>query len=88
MAIQNGAAAKSPDIDTSRAIDTPELLTRLAEDLKARSGSDLPLSCFIEQVKMQLSRTSENDNHDPAHDATAQAAQHSSDCFKAWAMPE
>jgi hypothetical protein len=93
MAIASGAAAKTTDIeDYSRAVDTPELITRLAEDLKDRSGSDLPLSCFIEQVRMQLAGGSPADLARAALDRAAKRRKasdyESSDCFKAWAMPD
>lgn len=54
MTIQSGSPASTDVQETSRTIDTSEFLTRIAEKLRTKSGSDLPLSCFIEQVKLQL----------------------------------
>ena len=93
MAIAGGAAARTADIeDFSRAIDTPEFIRRLAEELKDKSGSDLPLSCFVEQVRMQLAGGSPADIARAMSDRVGRPASasvyESSDCFKAWAMPE
>jgi hypothetical protein len=92
MAMESDAAVKTADADESlRTIDTPEFIHRLAEDMRVKSGSDLPLSCFIEQVKMQLAGKSRKDMANVAdhitHLASASKYQ-SSDCFRSWAMPE
>lgn len=81
----NVASAGLPD----RAIQSEELIKRMAEDLRAKSGSDLPLSCFIEQVKMQLTSRplSANGNVAPSLAASKSPADASA-LFKAWAMPE
>jgi hypothetical protein len=86
MTIQNGTSAAAGVQEPSRPIDTPELLNRLAEALKAKSGSDLPLSCFVEQVKLQLAggRSPE----ELAHRTKGQDNRAPTDCFRAWAMPE
>jgi hypothetical protein len=78
---------------TDRAIDTPEFVRRLAEEQRVKSGSDLPLSCFIEQVKMQLKGLPANDvaRMAPgriAKRAAANQAHQTSELFQAWAMPE
>jgi len=84
------SSAATPDTD--RAIDTPEFIRRLAEDQRVKSGSDLPLSCFIEQVKMQLKGRPATDVARTAPDRIAKRAvspaHHTSELFHAWAMPE
>ena len=45
MAVQNQVTEVSKDQKLSRAVDSPEFIIRLAEDMRIRSGSDLPLSC-------------------------------------------
>ena len=83
----NIAHSGSPD----RAIGANELIKRMAEDLRIKSGSDLPLSCFIEQVKMQLAgrAPAANSGTVPSIAANARTTRyHSSDLFRAWAMPE
>ncbi|MDE1991634.1 MAG: hypothetical protein KGI75_03990 [Rhizobiaceae bacterium] len=92
MAVQNEAVQAVGEQKLSRAVDTPEFITRLAEDMRVRSGSDLPLSCFIEQVRMQLAGKSPAEaarmaSERPARQAVV-AKYQSSDCFRAWAMPE
>jgi hypothetical protein len=92
MAMRSGTAAKTADIDNDYHLDSPEFINRLAENMKTESGSDLPLSCFVEQVKMQLAAGSSADFARTAPDRIARRApasdSESSDCFKAWAMPD
>ncbi|PCK88541.1 hypothetical protein CPT32_02825 [Rhizobium sophoriradicis] len=87
MTTQSGSPASTDVQETFRAIDTPEFLIRIAEKLRAKSGSDLPLSCFIEQVKLQLAggKSPEELQKDAANSNTPS---HLSDCYKAWAMPD
>jgi hypothetical protein len=86
--MQGGPSAKTNDSDNPHS-NNLEFLTRLAEELRAKSGSDLPLSCFVEQVKMQLAHGSTPENLIAEADrAASHSAPASSDCFKAWAMPE
>jgi hypothetical protein len=90
--MRSGAAAKTADIDNEHYIDSPEFINRLAENMKAESGSDLPLSCFVEQVKMQLAGGSIVDlaraTSDRLKRQASASSYESSDCFKAWAMPD
>jgi hypothetical protein len=91
MTILSGSAASIDIPETSRAIDTPAFLNRLAEDLRTKSGSDLPLSCFIEQVKLQLAcgkSPEELQREVTRESANSNAYYQSSDCYKAWAMPD
>ena len=92
MAIRNQVAEAANEQKLSRTVDTPEFIVRLAEDMRIRSGSDLPLSCFIEQVRMQLAGKSPSDvarmvSDRPARQTPVPKYQ-SSDCFKSWAMPD
>ncbi|QND47790.1 hypothetical protein HB780_19170 [Rhizobium lusitanum] len=92
MAVQNQTAETANEQKLSRSVDTPEFIVRLAEDMRIRSGSDLPLSCFIEQVRMQLAGKSPGEIASMAADRPARQAPapryQSADCFKAWAMPD
>lgn len=93
MAMESSAVKNSADADdVSRNIDTPEFINRLAEDMRAKSGSDLPLSCFVEQVRMQLSGKSPADLIRIAANSSRPQATvptyETSDCFRAWAMPD
>ncbi|OJU06397.1 hypothetical protein DEM27_04175 [Metarhizobium album] len=78
--------------DTSRHLDTPEFIDRLAEKLRHSSGIDLPHAYFVEQVKLKLAGS-------PAFDASLGEAApeaankplpdyQSSACFTAWAIPD
>jgi hypothetical protein len=88
MTVQGGASSTTANADNSHS-NNLEFLTRLAEDLRAKSGSDLPLSCFVEQAKMQLSHDSPPTGVETkAAPAAGSAASATSDCFRAWAMPE
>jgi hypothetical protein len=90
MAIQNDGTEAVQKL--SRMVDTPDFVNRLAEDMKARSGSDLPLSCFIEQVRMQLAGKSPGDVARLIADRSAKRAPvpkyETSDCYRSWAMPD
>ncbi|AHG46325.1 hypothetical protein RLEG12_25155 [Rhizobium leguminosarum bv. trifolii CB782] len=89
MTIQSGSPASTDVQETSRAIDTSEFLTRIAEKLRAKSGSDLPLSCFIEQVKLQLAGgKSPEQLQNEAAAANSNMPGQLSDTYKAWAMPD
>ncbi len=86
MTVQSGVAVSRDVDDTPRAVEAPDFLNRIAEELRAKSGSGLPLSCFVEQVKLQLAggRTPE----DLTHQLTGHQGKSTNDCYKAWAMPD
>jgi hypothetical protein len=93
MAMRSGAAARKADFEQDdRHLDSPEFINRLAENMRVESGSDLPLSCFVEQVRMQLAGGSIIDLARATSERLKRQASasryESSDCFKAWAMPE
>lgn len=92
MAVLNQVTEVSKEQKLSRAVDSPEFVIRLAEDMRIRSGSDLPLSCFIEQVRMQLARKSPSEIARMTGDRSTRQAPipkyQSSDCFRSWAMPD
>ena len=94
MSTKSSAATTTTGPVTASAIDTPEFIRRLAEDQRIKSGSDLPLSCFIEQVKMQLRGRRANEAYPIPQDRIAKRAsvsrpiQQTSDLFQAWAMPD
>ncbi|MGG7518592.1 hypothetical protein ACQ3G6_11955 [Allorhizobium undicola] len=74
-----------------RALDTAELIDRLAHELKATSDADLPHCYFVEQAKLRLSgnhRPEKQAANDAVHAAPRNMAHASSSVFYAWAMPE
>jgi hypothetical protein len=74
-----------------RAIEAPELIDRLAEQLRQSSDVDLPHSYFVEQVRLGLAgkdladRLAANDIESGAHRGKRQPAR---SVFHAWAMPD
>ena len=94
MSTKSSAATTTTGPITASAIDTPEFIRRLAEDQRIKSGSDLPLSCFIEQVKMRLKGRPANDASPMSQERFFKRAsvnrpiQQTSDLFQAWAMPD
>ncbi|MET0747358.1 MAG: hypothetical protein ABWY49_04135 [Rhizobium sp.] len=93
MSAKSSAAITVPAVRSGdKALDTPEFIKRLAEDQRLKSGSDLPLSCFIEQVKMQLKGRSSVDPGRTVGDRVAKQVvgfrPHTSEFYKSWAMPE
>ncbi|MEQ1405140.1 hypothetical protein ABK249_09375 [Neorhizobium sp. Rsf11] len=80
-----------PDVsiakDMSRPLDTPEMIDRLATEMRVKSGGELPQSFCIEQVKRQLSgkpAKASAANDEPAQ--TKPPEQPS--VFHAWALSE
>ncbi|TCL74741.1 hypothetical protein [Rhizobium sp. BK251] len=92
MPVQSGLAVAAKLEESSYSGDTPEFVTRIAEEIRASSGSDLPLSCFVQQVKLQLAAGKSVEElkekwHRGSKNSAATQYQ-SSDCFKSWAMPD
>ncbi|MDH4440416.1 MAG: hypothetical protein QE284_08515 [Rhizobium sp.] len=73
------------------AITAPDLIDRLAENLRASSDVDLPHSYFVEQVRLGLAGADLTDHaaanaiETGAHRGKASATQ---SVFNAWARPE
>lgn len=79
-----------PDTTEKRRIlATPEMIDRLATEMRARTGGELPHSFYVEQVKRQLGdRLVETI---AANDEPKQAKPKEDDpcsVFHAWALPE
>lgn len=76
---------------TDRALDALEFIDRLAEQLRATSGVDLPHAYFVEQVQLGLA---DRDLADLAAANDIEGAprrrhpQTNGSVFRAWAMPE
>ncbi|MBX9466709.1 MAG: hypothetical protein ACK4UW_16705 [Rhizobium rhizophilum] len=74
-----------------RAMEAPQLIDRLAEELRASSDVDLPHSYFVEQVRLGLAgrdmtdRVAANDVESGAHRGSKAQAR---SVFHAWAMPD
>ncbi|MDQ0423201.1 hypothetical protein GVN24_23540 [Rhizobium sp. CRIBSB] len=87
------STASMPRVSTTadRAIEAPELIDRLAEQLRASSDVDLPHSYFVEQVRLGLAgkdladRVAANDIESGAHRGKRTQPR---SVFHAWAMPD
>ena len=76
---------------TDRALDAPELIDRLAEQLRATSGDDLPHAYFVEQVQLGLGGRDLTDlaaANDIEGASRRRHPQTNGSVFRAWAMPE
>jgi hypothetical protein len=79
----------SENKDRNRLRDLPEMIDRLAREMRARSGGELPHSFCVEQVKRQLSGQSPgpiaaNDTKPPAQAEDGRTAA----IFRCWALSE
>lgn len=74
--------------DHGRAMGSPELIEKMAKEMRLRSCLDLPHAYFVEQVKLQLSGSPAFDASLAANDDTAPArADRRTDSFyRAWAL--
>lgn len=76
--------------DKARLIETPEMIDRMAAELRARSDTDLPHSFYVEQVRRQLAgeaRTTSAAAND-AGTADQRAGQAHPSVFHAWALSD
>lgn len=90
----SGSASSAANSNTGpdngqRLMDRAELIERLAQSMRLKSGLDLPHAYFVEQVKLKLAGSPAFDQSlvepdDPA--AKRSAHFKSAACFEAWAM--
>ena len=74
-----------------RTTGRPEFIDRLAEQLRATGGVDLPHAYFVAQVKSQLAGRDLNDDEavaDLERAVRSSIARTSRSVFQAWAMPD
>jgi len=80
-----------PDVpvrpDSPRLLNTPEMIERLAMEMRARSGGELPHSFCVEQVKRQLAGEPVETGAANAPQMPAKASEQSS-VFHSWAISE
>jgi hypothetical protein len=88
MTISNSSSI--PDTlkpDRFRSLDTPEMIDRLATEMRARSGGELPHAFYVEQVRRQLAGKLVQTS--AANDEKAQEiAPEQTSVFHAWALSE
>jgi hypothetical protein len=93
MITSNSMPMPATGEEPSRSIETPELIDRLAVEMRATGDRDLPHSFYVEQVKRKLAGTRSRTDPVAANDETAeppkaQVAASTSSVFQCWAMPE
>ncbi|RWX78648.1 hypothetical protein EPK99_08605 [Neorhizobium lilium] len=71
----------------SRNLDTPRMIERLAIEMRARSGGELPHSFYVEKVKQRL-RGENGDSFMPADVMAQQMPSEAQSVFHAWALRE
>ncbi|WP_117193651.1 hypothetical protein [Rhizobium terrae] len=80
-----------PDVpttrDTLRSLDTPEMLDRLATEMRARTAGELPHSFYVEQVKRQLAGKQVHTSAANDEPARMRVVEQPS-VFHAWALSE
>jgi hypothetical protein len=87
MTTPNSMPISDAPQSASRLIESPEMIDRLATELRARSGGELPHAFYVEQVKRQLGgKTVETKaaNDEPAQEKLEQQPS----VFHAWALSE
>jgi len=93
MVMQSKMQPPSTVAGPERAVESPELIDRLAEELRASSDVCLPHSYFVEQVKLGLAGHTVHVAR-AANDAAPMTVRKmaASDCgasiFQSWALPE
>lgn len=77
-------------LDQGRFMDSPELIERLARELRLRSDPDLPQDFYIQQVRRQLAGRNGLSNAAAREHilGTRKMPLQSASVFRAWAMPE
>ena len=73
--------------DISPSLETPEMIERLAREMRARSGGELPHSFCVEQVKRQLAGRAAG-NLAANDEASRFKPMEQSSVFHAWALRE
>lgn len=74
--------------DAGRSIGSPELIERLAKEMQAREGADLPHAFYVEQIRRQLSGEPLINLPNKPSDMNATTPAATSSVFQCWAMPE
>lgn len=91
MMVASGSVAVPPhatqQTEKARLLASPELIDRLAADLRARSDTDLPHGFYVEQVRRQLTMQA-NENTPAKGEAEPRTGSAHPSVFHAWALSE
>jgi len=85
MFMPNSMPSSTAGKTAPHTLNTPEFINRLAEEMHAKGDAELPLSHYVELVKMQLA--GEGTLPEEANDRQ-KGDQETSDCFRAWALAD
>ena len=89
--VASGSVAVPPNTpqqtETSRLLATPELIDRLAAELRARSDADLPHAFYVAQVRRQLASQA-NENIPASSEPQRRAGSAHPSVFHAWALSD
>lgn len=88
MTTLNSMQIPESSANAGRNIGSPELIDRLAREMQAREGADLPHAFYVEQIRRQLSGESLINTRQHPADLNANTPATSSSVFQCWAMPE
>ncbi|MDZ7926873.1 MAG: hypothetical protein U5L46_07205 [Agrobacterium sp.] len=88
MITSNSMPISASAEEAAHSITTPDLIDRLAAEMRATGDRELPHSFYVEQVKRTLAgKTVKRADNDERPGAKIPAAGTSS-VFQCWAMPE
>ncbi|CUX26722.1 hypothetical protein G3A56_14715 [Rhizobium oryzihabitans] len=88
MITSNSMPISASAEEAPHSIDTPDLIDRLAAEMRATGDRELPHSFYVEQVKRTLAgKTVKRADNDEMPRTKIPAAGTSS-VFQCWAMPE
>ncbi|CVI54470.1 hypothetical protein CFBP4996_09590 [Agrobacterium leguminum] len=88
MITSNSMPISASPEEAQHSIDTPDLIDRLAAEMRATGDRELPHSFYVEQVKRTLAgKTAKRADNDEMPRTKIPAAGTSS-VFQCWAMPE
>lgn len=88
MTTSNSMHMPDSSKDAGRSIGSPELIERLAREMQAREGADLPHAFYVEQIRRQLSGEPPINVTNKPSDMNATTPAATSSVFQCWAMPE
>ncbi|MQB10550.1 hypothetical protein DXT96_11900 [Agrobacterium sp. ICMP 6402] len=89
MITSNSMPISASPEEAQHSIDTPELIDRLAAEMRATGDRELPHSFYVEQVKRTLAgQTTARRAANDEMPRTKIPAASTSSVFQCWAMPE
>lgn len=89
MITSNSMPISASPEEAQHSIDTPDLIDRLAAEMRATGDRELPHSFYVEQVKRTLAgQTTARRAANDEMPRTKVPAASTSSVFQCWAMPE